>query len=94
MFEFTFSKENLKEVLIVNIIRLALAALIAYFFYAMTDFSYEVRKAVAITAFAPISSAASAFCQDLGGNQELEGFASTLSIVISLVIIPILLMVL
>ena len=94
MFEFTFSKENLKEVLIVNIIRLALAALIAYFFYAMTDFPYEVRKAVAITAFAPISSAASAFCQDLGGNQELEGFASTLSIVISLVIIPILLMVL
>lgn len=94
MFEFTFSKENLKEVVIVNVLRLALAALIAYFFYFLTDFSYEVRKAAAITAFAPISSAAGAFCQDLKGNQELEGFASTLSIMLSLIIIPILLMVL
>ena len=94
MFEFTFSKENLKEVVIVNLLRLALAALIAYFFYFLTDFSYEVRKAAAITAFAPISSAAGAFCQDLKGNQELEGFASTLSIMLSLIIIPILLMVL
>lgn len=94
MFEFTFSKENLKEVVIVNVLRLALAALIAYFFYSLTDFSYEVRKAAAITAFAPISSAAGAFCQDLKGNQELEGFASTLSIMLSLIIIPILLMVL
>ena len=93
MFEFTFSKENLKEVVIVNVLRLALAALIAYFFYFLTDFSYEVRKAAAITAFAPISSAAGAFCQDLKGNQELEGFASTLSIMLSLIIIPILLMV-
>lgn len=94
MFEFTFSKENLKEVVIVNVLRLAFAALIAYFFYSLTDFSYEVRKAAAITAFAPISSAAGAFCQDLKGNQELEGFASTLSIMLSLIIIPILLMVL
>ena len=94
MFEFTFSKENLKEVVIVNVLRLALAALIAYLFYFLTDFSYEVRKAAAITAFAPISSAAGAFCQDLKGNQELEGFASTLSIMLSLIIIPILLMVL
>lgn len=94
MFEFTFSKENLKEVVIVNVLRLALAALIAYFFYFLTDFSYEVRKAAAITAFAPISSAAGAFCQDLKGNHELEGFASTLSIMLSLIIIPILLMVL
>ena len=94
MFEFTFSKENLKEVVIVNVLRLAFAALIAYFFYFLTDFSYEVRKAAAITAFAPISSAAGAFCQDLKGNQELKGFASTLSIMLSLIIIPILLMVL
>ena len=94
MFEFTFSKENLKEVVIVNVLRLAFAALIAYLFSFLTDFSYEVRKAAAITAFAPISSAAGAFCQDLKGNQELEGFASTLSIMLSLIIIPILLMVL
>lgn len=94
MFEFTFSRENLKEVVIVSLIRLALASLIAYFFYAMTDFPYEVRKAVAITAFAPISSAAAAFCQELKGNEALEGFASTVSIIISLIVIPILLMVL
>lgn len=94
MFEFTFSKENLKEVLIVNGLRLAIACAIAYFFYCMTDFSYDIRKAAAITAFAPISSAAGAFCQELNGNQELEGFVSTTSIILSLIIIPVLLMVL
>ena len=94
MFEFTFSRDNIKEVVIVNVLRLLLATLIAYFFYYITDFSYEVRKAAAITAFAPISSAAGAFCQDLKGNQELEGFASTISIMLSLIIIPVLLMVL
>ncbi len=94
MFEFTFSRENMKEVLAVNAIRLILACAIAYFFYNMTSFSYEVRKAAAITAFAPISSAAGAFCQELKGNQELEGFASTVSIILSLIIIPVLLTVL
>ena len=94
MFEFTFSRENLKEVFIVTILRLIMAVIIAYFFYNMTGFSYEIRKAVAITAFAPISSAAGAFCQELKGNQELEGFASTVSIILSLIIIPVLLTVL
>ena len=66
------------------------AAAIAVLFFCFTPFPYEVRKAVAITAFAPISSASPAFVADLKGDVELVGFASTVSIVISLLLMPLL----
>lgn len=94
MFEFSFSRDKLKEVSIVTILRLLMAALISSLFYFLSPFSYEVRKAVAVTAFAPISSASSAFCQELKGDQALEGFASAVSIIISLILIPTLIAVL
>ena len=61
MLEFSPDKSKLKEVATVNIMRLVLAAVIAFLFFRYAPFPYEVRKAVAITAFAPISSASPAF---------------------------------
>ena len=90
MLEFSSDKSKVKEVVIVNAIRLALAALIAFLFFTFTPFPYEVRKAVAITAFSPISSASPAFVSELKGDVELVGFASTVSIVISLILMPLL----
>ena len=90
MLEFSSEKSKLKEVISVNAIRLLLAAAIAVLFFCFTPFPYEVRKAVAITAFAPISSASPAFVADLKGDVELVGFASTVSIVISLLLMPLL----
>ena len=71
-----------------NTVWLALAAAIAVLFFALAPFSYEVKKAVAITAFAPISSASPAFVAALKGDVELVGFASTISIIISLILMP------
>ena len=68
--------------------------MIAVTFFAFAPFPYEIRKAVAITAFSPISSASPAFVAALKGDVELVGFASTLSIIISLVLMPVLLVVL
>lgn len=90
MLEFSMDRTKLREVFGVNIIRLALAAAIAFLFFSFAPFPYEVRKAVAITAFAPISSASPAFVADLKGDVELVGFASTVSIVIALVLMPVL----
>lgn len=90
MLEFSLKKSRLKEVITVNALRLALAALIAFLFYSFTPFPYEVRKAVAITAFSPISSASPAFVAQLKGDVELVGFASTISIISALVLIPVL----
>lgn len=94
MMEFRFTKELFKEVISVNILRLILAFVIAMLFYKFAPFDLETRKAVAITAFAPISSAAPAFTEELKGNIELAGFAGSVSIVIALVLIPLLIILL
>ena len=88
MLEFSSDRSKIKEVLIVNALRLVLAAAIAFLFFRYAPFSYEVRKAVAITAFAPISSASPAFVADLKGDVELVGFVSTVSIICSLALMP------
>ncbi len=90
MLEFSSEKSKVKEVVTVNLLRLILAAVIAFLFYNLAPFSYEVRKAVAVTAFSPISSASPAFVSELKGDVELVGFASTVSIIISLILMPIL----
>ena len=94
MLEFSLDRSRVKEVAIVNGLRLALAAAIAIVFFLFTPFPYEVRKAVAITAFAPISSASPAFVASLKGDVELVGFASTVSIIIALALMPLLFVVL
>ena len=94
MLEFSLDRSRIKEVAIVNGLRLALAAAIAIVFFLFTPFPYEVRKAVAITAFAPISSASPAFVASLKGDVELVGFASTVSIIIALALMPLLFVVL
>lgn len=89
MLEVSFDRSKLRAALGVNAMRLVLAAAIAFFFFLYAPFPYEVRKAVAITAFAPISSASPAFVAALKGDVELVGFASTVSIIISLILMPV-----
>ena len=91
MLDFHMDFSKLKAALSANVLRLALASVIAASFFLLTPFPYEVRKAVAITAFSPISSASPGFVAALKGDVELVGFASTLSIIISLVLMPVLL---
>ena len=94
MLEFRFDKSKLKDALTVNALRLLMAVVLAFLLYNFAPFSYEIRKAVAITAFAPVSAACSAFMAQLKGDMALSSFASTLSIVIALVVIPVLIVVL
>ena len=94
MLEFHFDSSKLRDAMMVNVLRIVLAIIIAFLFYKFAPFSQEIRKAVAITAFAPISSASPAFVSYLKGDVALVGFASTISIILTLIIIPVLFMVL
>lgn len=88
MLESRLDKSKLKEVVVVNVLRLLLAVAIAFLFFKFAPFPYEVRKAVAITAFAPISSASPAFVAEMKGDVALVGFASTVSIALALILMP------
>ncbi len=88
MLEFRLDKSKLKEVVVVNVLRLLLAVAIVFLFFKFAPFPYEVRKAVAITAFAPISSASPAFVAEMKGDVALVGFASTVSIALALILMP------
>ena len=88
MLEFKLDKSKLKEVVVVNVLRLLLAVAIAFLFFKFAPFPYDVRKAVAITAFAPISSASPAFVAEMKGDVALVGFASTVSIALALILMP------
>ena len=88
MLEFRLDKSKLKEVVVVNVLRLLLAVAIAFLFFKFAPFPYEVRKAVAITAFAPISSASPAFVAEMKGDVALVGFASTVSIALARILMP------
>ena len=90
MLEFSMDRTKLREAVSANVLRLLLAAAISFLFFTYAPFPYEVRKAVAITAFAPISSASAAFTAELKGDVGLLGFASTVSIIISLLLMPLL----
>ena len=90
MLEFRFDRTRMKEAITVNVLRIALAVVIAVFFYNFAPFPYEIRKAVAIASFAPISSASPAFAAELDGDIALIGFASTISIISALILIPLL----
>lgn len=90
MLEFRFDRTKLKDAVTVNVLRLLLSVVVAFIAFNFMPFPYEVRKAVAITAFAPISSAGPAYIAQMKGDIALAGFAGTLSIVIALIIIPVL----
>lgn len=89
MLEFKGGGGKTRDAIVVNVMRLAFAAVVAFLFWRFAPFGEEVRKAVAITAFAPISSASSAFVADLKGDVAQMGLASTISIVAALVIVPV-----
>ena len=94
MLEFSFKKEHLTKVVKVIGIRLGFACVVGYLFYTFAPFDEIIRRAVVVTCFAPIASASPAFTADYGGNTELAGFVNSVSIILSMVLIPVLLTVL
>ena len=85
-----FDKKALRKTFNVLVIRYAVAILLGIVLYKTLPFSYEIRKAAVIVLFSPISSASPSFTLSLNGDTALAGTVNSLSIMISIVIIPLL----
>ena len=86
-------KSKLGTIVKLLMIRYGLAAVFSLVFYFLLPFSLEVRQALVILAFSPISSAIPGFTQELKGDVGLSSALNSLTMVISIVIIVILLLV-
>lgn len=94
LLEISFSKSDIKKVGVVLALRYAVAIAFSLFFWFVLDMPYEVKKAACIVVWAPVSTAAPAFTLQLNGNTSLAGMVNSISLILSLVIIPTLVIVL
>ena len=90
LLEPTFDKNVTKKVLNVILIRYSLAAILGLIIFNTFPFSYEIRKAAVIVLFSPISSASPSFTLDLNGNTSLASTVNSISIMVSIILIPLL----
>ncbi len=90
-FEWRMKKEEQLHTIFSLILRYGIAAAIAALFWFLLPFSAEVRKAMMIVAFAPLSALCPVFTLRIGGDESLSSTLNSMSIVISTVIITILL---
>lgn len=94
MLEISFERSSLDKVIKVLAIRYAVSIAFTLFFLFVLDVPYDVKKAAAIVVWSPVSSAAPAFTLQLNGNTSLAGMVNSISLILSLVIIPVLVIVL
>lgn len=86
-FEFHMEKEKLTRIIRLMAMRYGISVLFALAAFFLLPFPLEVRQAMAIVAFGPISSVATAFTGKLGGDVELSSAVNSLSIVLSIITI-------
>lgn len=92
-FEINMEREKISRIARLLILRYGLAVLFALAAYYLLPFPLEVRQAMAIVAFGPVSSVAPAFTGSLGGDVELASAVNSISILLSIVSITVALIV-
>ena len=92
-FKLEAKKEQIGFVVKRVVLRYGIAAVVACIFYFLLPFSAEVRQALVIVAFSPISSSVPAFTEELGEDSGISAAINSICIVVSIVIMVTLLMV-
>lgn len=92
-FEIRMEREKLWRMFSLMGIRYGMALVIALAVYFLLPFSLEIRQAMAIVAFGPISSVSPAFTEKLEGDVALSSAVNSLSIVLSIVTITLTLLI-
>lgn len=90
MMRINFSKEYLKSSAVVLSIRFAIATIFSIIFSQMKFLPAEVIKSAIIVSWSPIASASPAYVAMLDGDEALSSFVNAVSILVSLILIPIL----
>lgn len=89
MLEINIEKSVIKEVMKVLSLRYVMAAIFACIFFFVLPFETEMRRALAVVAFAPISIIGSTFTEKAGGSPIQAGLGVSISILCSVVIMTI-----
>ena len=84
MLDLRIEKAIAKEVIGMLILRFSAAILAACCFYFLLPMSLEIRQALAITAFAPVSMVSTAFTPQAGGDPAVAACVNSFSILISI----------
>ena len=87
MLDLRIEKAIFKEVVGMLILRFSAAILAATAFYCLLPMSVEIRQALAITAFAPVSMTSTAFTPGAGGDPAVAACVNSISILISILFI-------
>lgn len=93
-FEIYLEKEKIRKIIKVISIRYGIALIFALIAFFWLPFSLEVRQALVLISFGPISSVSPAFTARLGGDLELSSAINSISIVLSIVSITLALVIL
>lgn len=92
-FEIHMEKDKISTIAKLMTLRYGTAVLFALGAYFLLPFPLEVRQALAIVSFGPVSSVSPAFTGKLDGDVELSSAVNSLSIVLSIVTITLVLIV-
>lgn len=92
-FEWNMQRSEMRDTFVNLAFRYGLSALIALAFWNFLPFDREVRVALVLSCFSPISALCPAFTMKTGGNVALSSAISSVSIVMSIIIMTILLIV-
>ncbi|PNV64040.1 transporter [Clostridium sp. chh4-2] len=88
-FEVNLDKGKAARIMKLLVLRYGTAVLFSLAFYFLMPFELEVRQALAILSFGPVSSVSPAFTGNLGGDVELASAVNSLSILVSIISITI-----
>ncbi len=87
LIEFHVKLDDFKAVSSVVVTRYVFATVVSMLIYFVLPFDIEVRKALIICCFSPLSTASTVFAERMGCKSTLVGVFSSLSIMISMTII-------
>lgn len=87
MLEFKIEPNERKELTKLLFLRYSFAFMIATILFVFLPFELEIKKALMIGVFSPMSTASMVFAQKLGCKSSLVGGAGTFSILLSMIFI-------
>ena len=86
MFEMTLDLEKLKQVREVVLYRYVFGVALAWVCFYHAPLNAEVKEVLALVFLAPSTAIAPIFIARMGGNVELAGFANSITIVLSIIL--------
>lgn len=89
--EFSFKREQISKLLLVLFVRNVVSLILSILIYCYAPFSLEIRKAIILVLFAPISSIATVYTQRCKGDTALSSAFASISIIVSIIIMTALL---